>query len=48
MGFDCEYTMYDAMKSCWFTDTTDRPTFRELWFNFDDSIPKNTEYAELD
>lgn len=48
LGFDCEYTMYDTMKSCWFIDTTDRPTFRELWFTFDDNIPKNTEYADFD
>ncbi|KAM7539409.1 hypothetical protein Aperf_G00000054799 [Anoplocephala perfoliata] len=47
LGFKCDNAMYDAMKSCWFTENYSRPTFRELWISFDEHIEKNTEYEEI-
>ena len=41
LGFDCNIVMYNTMKNCWCTDSTDRPMFRELWFTFEDFLKPN-------
>ncbi|EUB60790.1 Tyrosine-protein kinase SPK-1 [Echinococcus granulosus] len=49
LGFYCEEVMYETMKNCWNTDSTDRPTFHELWFVFEDHLAKDGDvYAEIE
>ncbi|VDM31547.1 unnamed protein product [Hydatigera taeniaeformis] len=48
LGFYCEDVMYETMRNCWYADSTDRPTFHELWFVFEDHLVKDGgAYAEL-
>ncbi|KAL5963356.1 Tyrosine-protein kinase SPK-1 [Taenia solium] len=49
LGFYCEDVMYETMRSCWNFDFTDRPTFHELWFVFEDHLAKDGGvYAEIE
>ncbi|VDD80025.1 unnamed protein product [Mesocestoides corti] len=49
MGFQCDNVMYETMKNCWSADSSDRPTFRELWFAFEESLSQDNEvYAEIE
>ncbi|KAL5103340.1 Tyrosine-protein kinase SPK-1 [Taenia crassiceps] len=49
LGFYCEDLMYETMRSCWDVDITDRPTFHELWFVFEDFLAKDGGvYAEIE
>ncbi len=49
LGYECDSVMYGTMRDCWSSDPADRPTFRELWFVFEEHLEQNNDiYAELD